>query len=640
MRTDRSIRLKSAFALLASIAAVAIALMLLGAFIMSQRTLLSLSRHSDDDLACRDSLLAVADYCRYRIEKEPTWSLAPSLTDEAPEEVKDQFDRTVLSFDHLTQAEYDSRPELHGLQGTSHILCSMPSNSVQLHLAISNHIKGTEAVSVDGVPKGCCRVRIEAVRGTATSRLEILLHKVALFDSTVFASRDIRIDAEQVVFNSSDPIRNQVRSLQAVRLPAKENLAFREGEVDPPPVKGTVWAQGEEAEHEGPPLTPEELVDKGEIFLNNDNSQTALRDAASATGALFFPNDPGRYNPPSLGKEQIKTPDSEMELKSAIYQFTEVPVTYLDTETAEMKTATLKTMQVFEPAVDVNPLTMGDPPPGLPTDFYYDEGTLPPHADPASIQWALPDPAPPGGPPPLPSAHAVNGEFEVPMGPTVNLRPPPPDDGNPATPIVAWNPLVTLPADTELRVRAEGGPDSGEPADFQILAGAVCTPELMFADGQGNPGNGMINVDRNLILQASITGSGRFLAGKDIQMIPNDTEVLADVEGDVALFAGGDVKIRPRYTGLTDLLNKPGFFTFRGLVYAQGDFLFAADKGGAAYNRKLDIEGALVARNGSVQISGPGRAVIRYNPDYLDSFLEEDFLGSQVQVEELSWRPL
>lgn len=620
-------------------AAVTLALMLLGAFFLSQRSFVSLSRHNDDDLACRDSLLAVADYCRFRLEKEPGWALTPPETEQPPTEIKDQLARTVLSFDALTPAEYQARPELHDLQGVSHILASMPANSVSLHLAVSNYLKGSEATSPDGVPRGCCRLRIEAVRGTSSSRLEILLHKVALFDSTVFASRDIRLDAEQVVFNSSDPVRNQVRSLQAVRLPAKERLIFREGEIDPPPIKGTVWAQGEEAEHEGPPWTVEELMDKGEIFLNNDHSQTALREASESTGALFFPNDAGRYNPPSLGKEQIKTPDSELELKSAIYQFAEVPVTYLDTETAELKTTTIKTMQVFEPAVDVNPLTLGDPPSGLPTDFYYDASTLPTQADPSTIAWALPDPPAPGASPPLPNAHSVNGEFEIPQGPRVNLRPPPPDDGNPATPLIPWNPLLTLPADTELRVRAEGGPDSGEPADFQVLAGALCTPELMFAKADGSPGSGMLNVDRNLILQSSITGSGRFLAGKDIHMIPNDTEVLADVEGDVALYAGGDVKIRPRYTGLTELLNKPGFFTFRGLVYAKGDFLFAADKGGAAYNRKLDIEGALVARNGSVLISGPGRAAIRYNPDYLDSFLEEDFLDTQIQVEELSWRP-
>lgn len=621
-------------------AAVTIALMLLGAFFISQRSFLSISRHNDDNVACRDSLLAVADYCRFRIEKDPAWSLTPAESDGPPVEIKDSLNRPVLAFDYLTQAEFDARPELHTLLGVTHILASMPSNSVHLHLAVSNYLKGPSAASPDGVPQGCCRVRIQATRGTATERVEFLLHKVALFDSTVFASRDIRIDAEQVVFNSNDPIRNQVRSLQAVRLPKKENLTFREGEADPPAVKGTVWAQGEEAEHEGPPLSPEQLLDKGEIFLDNSNSESTLSEAAAATGALFFPNDPGRYNPPSIGKDQIKTPGSQLEIKSAIYQFAEVPVTYLDTETGQLKTASVKTMQVFEPAIDVDQLTMGDPPVGLPSDFYYDESTLPAHAELGSIAWPTPDPPPLGGPPPLPSAHGVTGEFQVPRGPKVNLRPTPPDDGNPATPPVDWNPLVSLPADTEIRVKSDGGPESGEPADFQVLAGALCTPELIFARDDGSPGNGMINVDRNLILQSSITGSGRFLAGKDIHMIPNDTEVLADVEGDVALFAGGDVKIRPRPTGLADLLNKPGFFTFRGLVYAGGDFLFAANKGGASYNRKLDIEGALVARQGSVQISGPGRAVIRYNPDYLDTFLEQDFLGSQMQVEELSWRPI
>jgi hypothetical protein len=58
------------------------------------------------------------------------------------------------------------------------------------------------------------------------------------------------------------------------------------------------------------------------------------------------------------------------------------------------------------------------------------------------------------------------------------------------------------------------------------------------------------------------------------------------------------------------------------------------------FQRKLYVEGALVARGGDVLIQGNESVELRYNPEWLDDLLERSFEEDHCQLEELSWRPL
>lgn len=580
------------FALITALGGVVLAAMLLGAFFLSHRSSLALAGQNADSRACQEALLTLSDYCRFQLEKQKTWTTVPPLPD--PEVVMDSLNREILRLDHLSDEELEERPDLADLPGQAHLVGRLAESGVEVHLAVSNHLNGVDAVSPDGVARRSCRIRMEARRGRARERVELLVRKQAFFDSTVFASRQVDIQADMVTFSSTDPVRNQVRSLDDVRLPEQENLRFefRLPEGEAPPVRGTVWA-------------------RDEISVGGLSDSATLASAAEATQAQFMPDAPGRYNPPRLNKEDVTEQSglTEVWYEPSVYSFGAVEVTYQDSDRG-LVTESVGCLYRGQPQGDGAPIYDGVVPP---TDAYF---LLPPTADLDSVTTGLDG---------LMTHPQVVDGFEVPQGPRVHLRSP---SGGGVPP----EPLVTFPANAEIRV----------PGDLVILAPPHSTPEIRF--GSGAPGKGVINAERDVCLQGRLLGTASIVAGQDILMTPNEVEVLNDVEGDVALYAGRDVKVAPRFTDDFGLLRESGFFTLRGLVYAGRDFSFqtSATLGGdqAQYQRELDIEGALVAREGGVSIAGDDRVEIRYNPNYLDKFLERLSNESSVQLDVVSWRPL
>lgn len=618
------------FALITSLAAVCLAIMMLGAFFISHRSFISLSRESGDRKACRETVLALADYCRYRLEKEKGWSVVAPTVDPESIVVPSQPTQSILVLDWLTPDEVVAGVDLDDLQGLNHFVGNMPSNGVGFHLALSNNLAATTASSSDGVAPKTCRIRIEAKRGSATERVELILRKMAYFDSTVFASEYINIEATQATFNSNDAVRNQIRSLHSIQLPGSDQLKFREGQIDPPAIKGTVWAQD----------TDQVAGDaRGSISVGGVTTNEALQAAALQTGAQFMPDDPGRYNPPRLNKDDLTSFEGTMPLEPATYFVSAAAVSYTKEGSGETKTAIVKTVQRYDPSdppsIDVYPPPFQPPP----TDFYFLESELPEDADlDLPVDMVL-DPLVYGDAPPMPASHGQASDgFDLPSGLRASLRVPPPTAEG-AVPV--WEPLIVLPADQKLSVKDNTGtPGAPGLADFKILCTPQGIPEISFQNADESPGRGYIDADRDITLQGRITGSAQLLSGRDINLIPVDVQALADYESDVALFAKDNVTIEPLVTGNSATLDAGGFFTFRGLVYAGKNFEFRSSVGGFSYDRQLSIEGALVAREGFVSIQGNSKTTITYEPKFLDKFLERDAIEDNVQIEELSWRPL
>lgn len=610
-------------ALITTVAAVALVMMLLGAFFISHRSQLALASRSDDSKACQDTLWALAEYCRFRFEQQKSWTTVPFSID--PEVVRDDLDRDILSFDLLTQEEFEARPDLQNLTGAAHLVGEMPANGVTYHLAVNNRLMDPNNTVVDGVPAKACRVRIEARRGGATEAVELLLRRAALFDSTVFASEMIDVDAAKAYFNSNDPVRNQIRSLHSVELPDTENLHFRYGELTPPAVKGTVWAQDPDSEVGG----------RGSISIGGDSSYTKLQQAAESTGAQFYPDNPKRYNPPQLQDVNIEPfATTPMELTPATYFVTEARVQYTKLG-GETDIATVKTVQKFEPQdFPTEPPSFPDDANGPPREFYLVKNNLPPDADPL-VATALVIGGTEDDPVLGPTAVAQNADtFSIPGGPKVTMNPPgPPGE---------WSPILALPAETKLTVRDQGAdPQNPGRSDFRIFCHPAGVPEIRFAKPDGSPGKGMIDALRDITLQGKMTGTCQLISGRDIELTPVDVEAVADYDSDVAIFAKDDVRIRPLEVGSgSSVLQRAGYFVFKGLVYAGGDFEFFSDVGISQYQRHLNIEGALVARNGHVSVQSNGDLTVTYEPEYLDKYLEMSTLEEQLQIEELSWRPL
>jgi hypothetical protein len=211
-------------------------------------------------------------------------------------------------------------------------------------------------------------------------------------------------------------------------------------------------------------------------------------------------------------------------------------------------------------------------------------------------------------------------------------------------------PKVEFSAEVDYRVRTQGG----LPGDFKVYSLDLSAAELSFKDNDPDPDNpqeGLLSCERDIYLEGYVSNCGRLLAARDVQLSPRDVTVdnLEDAD-DLAVFGGRDVKIVPLFHGdeavRTDATR---FFVFKGLVYAEHDFAFrssvqAADEFGnpftAEFNRKLFVEGALVARQGDVFIQGNESVELRYHREYLDDLMEKSFEGDTVQLEELSWRPI
>lgn len=583
-----------------------LALMLLGAFLATNRGHLALARLDDDRRVCKEAVLALADYCRFRFEKDRGWGRVPEAGQYS---LEDDLDRRVFSFTEIASDRLDDYPELTALPGGTHVIGEMPSNGVTFHLAITNNFRGDAAV--DGVAPKHCRLRIEARRAAATETVEVGYRTAAFVDSTLAASERIKIDigndpAERLVLNSKDPVHNELRSLSSVEIPTAESIAFRQGQADVSGVRGTVWA-------------------RRKIAVGGQQSQEALDRAALATQGQFISNGRSHYSVPELTLAQAQSLGESLDKQSircGVYYFNRNQVTY--SLGGVTRSGTIATFQRFRP------LPNGGQ--GELTDFDFLATDLPAGADLNSVRLT--------NHPDASSRSHPSDDFQVDNGLRVSFY----RDGG-------FKPKATLETDKKLVVKPEELPDGRTlPGDLKIKAADDYVPEISLGATGGEGEKVCLNVERDLVLEGKISGGGKLIAGRDVTLQANTVDVRATVLEDVAIYAGEDVRIYPAANRGTDGDNDgEGAFIFRGLVYASNDFSFSSEyikthNDGSEerfrYNRDLVIEGAMVARHGSATIDSNRSVKLIYNPEYLDDFLENEIFGDRLQVEEMVWRPL
>jgi hypothetical protein len=163
-----------------------------------------------------------------------------------------------------------------------------------------------------------------------------------------------------------------------------------------------------------------------------------------------------------------------------------------------------------------------------------------------------------------------------------------------------------------------------------------------------HPEEGSLSVSGDLTIGASLYNCGRLLAGNDVHLSPRDVAIEQLEEGnDIAIFAGHDVLIAPMFRADEAFQgNTNRVFVFRGIVYAEHDFSFQSalvansEDPRDDYNRRLYLEGAVVARQGEVLIRGNEKVQIKYNREFLDDLLEKSAESDLIQLEELSMRSI
>lgn len=614
---------KRGFALVTSMAAVTLVMMLLGAFFAANRSYVQMSRLDQDKTACRDAVLALSDYCRFRLEGDRTWGTGTAV---APYNLKDKFDREVFSFTEIEKKDLADYPSLVPLPGDFHVIGKMAANDVSFQLAFTNNLKKSTA-SEDGVQKECCRLVIEAQRGSSREVVQVGYRAAAFFDATLAASKDIKIkvgggEYGMLALSSVDPVHNELRSLNNVHLPRKEDIVFRPDDKNLAATKGTVWA-------------------RHDISLADDKTQDALDAAAAATQGQFIANGRSQYDAPELVLEEARKLGDSLpleEFRNGSYFFKKSRINYTvgGVPTSKIVPTFLRFDSLYNNAT------------GQLTDFDFVASDIP-GADPSSVSLD-------GHPAANARSHATDN-FKVDQGPIVSFY-----EG------AEFKPTARLPANKKLVVKdgvsADGKAIAG---DFKLKGADDIVPTVSF-EGKSENKKVFLDVQRSIILEGIIKGDGRLIAGETVALQANTLDVEADSEDDLAIYAGENVKIYPGSNAgtaaagpLTDDDDpeepsqappptlKTRTLVFRGLVYAGNDFTFdhryrkiiddAPDEW-FGYDVNLRIRGAVVARGGQIRINGTRKVNLIYDPAYLDNFLDKSVYQDRQQVEQLSWRPL
>ncbi len=574
-----------AIALITTLAAMVVVMMLMGAFFSNWQSYISLNRYSAEKLACREALTSLADGCRFQLEGERRWGAEPGKESDAIE-LRNASGDIVLALRPLPEGEVSS--EFEGLTGISFFEGETAGSHVRIALSVVNNLDNELPLTSQNVGPKACRLQFMVKYGGYVERVEVTLRRAGFFDSTVLASKKIEIDADKVNFSSTDPLRNQIRSESEIYLPDTPNLKFTPADDAITVEKGTVWS-------------------KDDIYIHGSSNADKLRRAAEDTGADFLPNAPSYYKIPELRKSDIdyETDKPITHLAAGHYGFREISVTYQDirgnTYTREVK-AVLSYAATSGGAGD------------LAKFHYLRTPLLDPDADDPDPDGYQPDfsTVTYGG---LVGEGEPSAEFQIDdFGCDLNAN------------------QLSLPAGPDFRVGGDLGISDGS----LVFIDAAADPE--------NPIEGYLSVDRDLSISGQIVNGGKIVAGRNVLLSPFDLRVdKLDEASDIAIYAGNDVIVQPPFSdeGRADARR---YFVFKGLVYAGKDFKFLSSvvRNGTVYqfDRKLYIEGALVAKRGEVVIKGNESVELKYNRDFLDDLLENPLEKDVVQLEVLAWRPL
>lgn len=605
-----------AIALITTMAALVVVAMLVGAFLATRQSLISLTRLSAEEQACRDTLRSLANFCRFRLEGRATWASTPGNPADSVE-FRDGGGAVAFRLNALETAQAASKPEFEGLEGLAYFEGEAPRAGVRFAVAVSNNLDSEDATA--GVAGKSCDFQMRAIRGTHSDSVRVVLRKASFFDSTVAASGNIHIDAQEVNFSSNDPLRNQIRSKSDILLPEKDDIAFTPDPEVQTPEKGSVWAQAD-------------------ITVGDNSDLGYLRDVVSVeTGGEFFPNASTRYSVPELKKADLDADGSKpvVWLRPVVYEFRYDDVHYLDTD-GNARTRKLPLLMIAEPNLNENASD-------TPLEFHFNESALLEPLDPSNPQ-PLDHVAEPSsvyievGSTSTPTAvtPSADGTLSV-QGALIRMPVEPGRD----------TPVVTFDAEYDYRVKAV----AGLPGDLEIRSVNLAASAIRFKDNDPDPEKpqeGLISVERDLTVEGYLENCGKLLAGRDVRLMPRDVTVdNLEKTDDLAVFGGRDVTIVPLFNGdEAERQDVRRYFAFRGLVYAEHDFkflssVFTPEGGGEVqFNRQLFVEGALVARKGDVYVQGNESVELKYNREFLDDLMEKSFEGEQAQLEELSWRPL
>ena len=551
-----------------------ILVLMLSAFIQLHRDQFALVVADQHHEAALDAARSGAEYCTFRIERERNWGRAPFSGADCQPEINQGLELDI-------QAK------------TRHLKGKVLKTGATFEVDILNNLKGT--ATDDGVPAGKCRLRVTGSRGLAKVRRELVLSIAPLFDAGVVSSMGINISANKLRVASKDPLRNRLRSKKEIVVPdyngrlefpsyagnASRTLSNGTNNVE----RGLLWAKTGITTQTGQDLSDPDQAQK----------------ASATTGGRFIPKATTNYEIHDLRMQDLMVPDNNVTSPEGMYVFTEAPVTYTTlagtSETRNVRMLQRRTGQV----VNENGTYTG----GNIEEYWYLKTDFPANGEPGWPQSTSGDSA---------VGHMINNDpgvtntsFPIFAGITANLN------------------LNSINIDPDLHVFVEG--------EFGVATEvADRTPVVQFKTESGLYKTGAITSTGNVLIEGFVYGSGKIAAKGDVTLRPNAAVLSSDEQTELSIFSEQNVRIRRPKT----VTGSDGDFYFNGLIYAKNDVYFDGQRG-TGTGRNVTIQGAVVARDGSVRVEGVNEATIIYDPAYLDSLVKE-LAGGQTRIERCLWK--
>lgn len=258
-----------AIALMTAMLVVFFLLVLTGALVRTQSGVFALAQSSDSRVRSRAACQSLYDFCLYQLEHNRNWGAGGFASLGEVDPVRAQPGGTV---------PLESRVEITQVAGNI-FRGYLSDHGTGFEVEVDNRLTlpGSSATPTEHV-----RLTISAWQGKdlagARARQEAacLLRLAPLFDGAVLSRGNVTMEANQVVFSSKDPFRNEIRGEGDVSMPGlragqtvfvehnadvtRENSNVTEMKKDS---TGLLWAGGRIADGRTT-LTPDQLVTAGQ----------------------------------------------------------------------------------------------------------------------------------------------------------------------------------------------------------------------------------------------------------------------------------------------------------------------------------------------------------------------------------------
>ncbi len=600
---------------------------MLGAFVALNQQNFSLLASSMEQSEALQACLSGYNYALYRIEHDKSWGKdAFNGLDDAAPPTGTALDGT-LSCDLIEPSRL-----FFSIQGTRMKF----ELTVVNNLPVSSRSGGspdpdTRPGGMPVVADDALYLRIVGRAGRATKRADVVLHTAPAFDSAALSNGDLEIRQGRVHIDSHDPMRNFIKSNGDINLPRVN----RAGDV-------RFRHTGDTAPTKRPPYghaLARNTVRSGPTDLGQNDE--ALAQARQDSQGFLAPKSPRKAEILNLDFADINLPPgAESNLPPGNYVFTTtkvnipVQVTYTDSE--GIPVSERKNLRITVPAIvrrnaetdAVEKVWWSD------TDIYIppNTGTWLPGIGGAVVTQLGGESLAEN----VPASEVLSGE-------------PPMAMLAPGVQADLWN--ATVQVQQNYRVNVEGGfglryerrsqrttvqegPEGIDVGDYEVPEGSK---DALLIMGDGTSGSSIRATGKVDLRQ--VTGKGAILANDDLTL--NGTLVAegTGVEtGGLALMSERDVVLNvPEETyeadTVTDTLRNT---VFRGLVYAERDFVVRPLSSDARVTRSLDITGSVVARRGKIVVEGTNEVNLTYDPRYLDDVVK-DLSNNRIKLERYSF---